>query len=428
MRGFALNTICVNAVILVWAVASVAPMSAHADDPLSGEALFRDVARYDAFGIHRSGTPGDLATSAWVASELAAAGYAVKRDTWHLRQFMLEDASLTVGGRSLDCFPFWYPHDTGDGPVQGALASLTENPEEGSLEGHIAFIAVEGRNWRFDIRDLVERSANAGAIGLVVALESPSGEPVAQNAPAPHNQTPHRIPALIVAHKHAESLMRAAREGALASLSIRGRDVPNAESSNVAAKLIRGDKWIVVTTPLSGWFTCAGERGPGVALFLGLARWAAEREGTHSLLFLGNTGHELDQIGAHSTLEENAPPIEDVSLWIHLGASIAAREYGPESEGFPPLDRIHEGGNLVGTKALGPILNAAFAEVDSLQPRTEGPVFGELREFMNAGYNAYGFFGNFLYFHTALDSGPVTTPALLEPIGAAIAQTIEAID
>ena len=414
--------------LIVWAALFVTSMPAHAEDPLSGEALFRDVARYDAFGVHRSGTPGDHATSAWVASELAAAGYSVKQDTWQLRQFMLEEASLSVAGKKIACFPFWYPHDTGDASVRGTLAMLTENPDRDSLTGRIAFVAIEERNWRLDIRDLVERAANAGAVGLIVALQSPSGQPAAQNAPAPHNQMPHRIPALIVAQKHAASLTQAARDGASTSLSIRGRDVPDAQSSNVVAKLVRGEKWIVITTPLSGWFTCAGERGPGVALFLGLARWAAERAGSHSLLFLGNTGHELDQIGAHSTLEENAPPVKDVSLWIHLGASITAREYGPESQGFPPLDAIHEGGNLVGTKALGPILDTAFANVANLEPRTEGPVFGELREFMHAGYNAYGFFGNFLYFHTALDTGPVTTPELLEPVGAAIAQTIETID
>ena len=32
---------------------------------------------------------------------------------------------------------------------------------------------------------------------------------------------------------------------------------------------------VVVTTPISGWFGCGGERGPGVALLLGLARRVA---------------------------------------------------------------------------------------------------------------------------------------------------------
>jgi len=223
-------------------------------------------------------------------------------------------------------------------------------------------------------------------------------------------------------------LRKAATHRAPVQFSIRGRDEIEAKSSNVVAKLVRGDKWIVVTTPLSGWFTCAGERGPGVALFLGLARWAEERSGEHSLMFLGNTGHELDQVGAHHTLEGNAPPTEDVSMWIHLGASITARDYQTGNGKPRPLDKIHPDGNLVATKDLGPIVESAFAKIEALTPRTEGPVFGELKDFMEAGYNAYGFFGSFLYFHTTLDTGAVTTPGLLEPVGAAIMQTIEAID
>ena len=274
----------------------------------------------------------------------------------------------------------------------------------------------------------MDTAVRAGAVGLVVMIPGASGQPLAQNAPAPHNQEPHAIPALIVGRQSAPMLRNAARDRAPVKLAIRGRDVPEAESSNVVARLERGEKWIVVTTPLSGWFRCAGERGPGVALFLGLARWAAERDGEHSLLFLGNTGHELDQVGAHQTLERNAPPPEDVSLWIHLGASITAREYEKKDGQFHPLEKVHADGNLVGTKALGPLLDKAFANLDGFHPRTDGPVRGELRQFMDAGYTAYGFFGSFLYFHTRLDTGAVTSPELLEPVGAAIVQTLEAVD
>ena len=395
---------------------------------MSGDALYRDVVRYDEIGIHRTGTPGDHATSTWVAEELKNAGYDVRLNTYPLRQFMLQEVSLRVDGEEIACFPFWYPLDTGEDPLEGRLAHLDEGARSNALRGRIAYAEAPERNWRLDIEKMVEKAVRAGAVGLVVMIPGPSGGPLAQNAPAPHNQTPHAIPALIVGRKSAAAMRKAANERAPARLVIRGRDVQQAESSNVVATLKRGDRWLVVTTPLSGWFTCAGERGPGVALFLGLARWAAARDGEHSLMFLGNTGHELDQVGAHHTLEGSAPPPDDVAMWIHLGASITAREYVEENGNYRPLDKLHAEGNLVGTQALGPILEAAFAGVQGLEPRTSGPVFGELRQFMDAGYNAYGFFGSFLYFHTPLDTGAVTSPELLEPIGAAIVKTIEAID
>ena len=48
--------------------------SLSAADPMSGDALYQDVVRYDQIGHHRTGTPGDKATSKWVAEELEGAG------------------------------------------------------------------------------------------------------------------------------------------------------------------------------------------------------------------------------------------------------------------------------------------------------------------------------------------------------------------
>ena len=78
---------------------------AFAQGPLSGQVLFADVSTYDSFGVHRTATPGDQATSRWIAQELEGAGYEVKLDRWRLRQFMLDDARLTVGGEAIDCLP-----------------------------------------------------------------------------------------------------------------------------------------------------------------------------------------------------------------------------------------------------------------------------------------------------------------------------------
>jgi hypothetical protein len=45
---------------------------------------------------------------------------------------------------------------------------------------------------------------------------------------------------------------------------------------NVTARLDRGAaKTLVISTPRSGWFGCAGERGSGLAAWLLLAQWAA---------------------------------------------------------------------------------------------------------------------------------------------------------
>ncbi|MCH7749719.1 MAG: hypothetical protein IH939_16655 [Acidobacteria bacterium] len=60
------------------------------------------------------------------------------------------------------------------------------------------------------------------------------------------------------------------------TLRLTGRMDEAAEAVNVAGRLVRNEEadWSVISTPSSGWFTCAGERGPGIAALLALAEWA----------------------------------------------------------------------------------------------------------------------------------------------------------
>ena len=67
-----------------------------------------------------------------------------------------------------------------------------------------------------------------------------------------------------------------------------GKYQADAEAYEVIGKLNRGKKLVVVTTPSSGWFQCAGERGAGVALWLGLARWAARQKTDFSYQFVAS--------------------------------------------------------------------------------------------------------------------------------------------
>jgi hypothetical protein len=81
----------------------------------------------------------------------------------------------------------------------------------------------------------------------------------------------------------------------------------------------------VISTPSSGWFHCAGERGPGIAIWLALARWSSHRESTVRYTFVASSGHEIGEQGMRSFLASQAPRPSEVDIWLHLGASIAAR-------------------------------------------------------------------------------------------------------
>ena len=423
-----LMSACLAGAALV--MVSVQPATAG-DEMLKGETLYQDVVTYASRSPHRTGTPGDLGTSEWIAGELKKAGFETQLQTWKVRQFLNPVSTLKIGADEVDCFPFWYPKATGAQPVAAPLVLLSKTAADEELRGRIVFVPakiVGAAVYYEGINPVAERCAKAGAVGLAAVVGSLSGELAAINANEPYHQKPLPLPAVIVAMKDQERIEKAAQEGRTASLLITGQDNAEAKAENVAGTLKRGKRWIVVTTPTSGWFTCAGERGPGVALFLALARWAAQSGSTLSYLFLSNSGHELDNMGAHFTLDAYAPPSKDVACWIHLGASIATREWQKTDQGLKPLPDVNKNLSLAGTEDLMPLLKPAFQNVPGYAPRSQGPIAGELRHFVSAGYRVFGFFGGHAYFHTMMDTPATTNPALLEPVGRALVEVIRQVE
>jgi hypothetical protein len=169
---------------------------------------------------------------------------------------------------------------------------------------------------------------------------------------------------------------------------------------------------LLLTTPLSGWFRCAGERGTGIAVMLAVAeRLAAEGV---PLLLNGNSGHELVDVGAHRFAAEKP----DVRAVVHFGASVAAGE--PDGMGGLHLTAA------LGIRAWAPgreaALAAAFAPLgktpafvaDADRARVDAWV-GEARAWCTLDRPLVSMAGRFPLFHTPEDMPErATTPALLE--------------
>src|SRR6185312_9725361 len=88
------------------------------------------------------------------------------------------------------------------------------------------------------------------------------------------DRPPWPVPVVGVAGREGQALKAAAQAGADARLRIAGRMQPG-RADNVVARLAGPGKPLVLSTPKSGWFHCAGERGSGIAIWLGLARHLA---------------------------------------------------------------------------------------------------------------------------------------------------------
>jgi len=404
---------------------------------LSGESLYQDVVTYSSFGDHRTATDGEEKTTDWMAERLSACGLDVSFQTFSQETYFIGNTCLTVNNREMDCFPLWPPTWTGQTPVRGQLVATDTGQDipEGSIVlvkpsfsyGAPAF-SNEGDN------AVIRAAAEAGAIAVVVISNGPSDGMHAYNTPTETVRWP--IPVVLTPKRNEAVLVSAAERHAGVSLLLDGTDIPQAQPRNIIAKLNRGDDIIVISTPKSGWFTCAGERGPGVALSLALARWASEHNSNVSYLFDANTGHETGSTGQETGstgirrfLEDLAPSPDRTLAWIHLGANIATWDWEETAAGLVKRVRPEDYRVICSSEELLPLLSTALAVLPGLEPRA-GRGIGEMREVIHMGYRGFGVNGGpYRYFHTPEDVPEVgTAPELLKPMAAALVRALELLE
>ncbi|MEI6948387.1 PA domain-containing protein [Paraflavisolibacter sp. H34] len=384
----------------------------------NGDQLFSTVKTYVAKGEHRTGTPGDFATSAWLADELKQAGYTVRYHEFPLKQFFLEKAAVTEGSHAYDAFPLWYVSETIPSEVTGVVTTEGED-----VKGKVVLLRFSGQGGQTEketaqkLRELVDKGAKA----IIGYSENKVGEIVAYNAPKVPQ--PWKVPVVVVAPATAKAL--AARKGQQVRVSVKGT-FKEITARNVYGTIGNGKEYVVVSTPISGWFGCGGERGPGLAAWLALAQWAAASKLPYTFVFTGNSGHELGGLGAHAFLDHGAPPVEKTKLWIHLGAAIATLSYHATPSGLAADNKVDDQRNFYYSSSVQKSFTAAFAPVPGLKFDTKQRAGGELVYVIDKGYpNVAGAAYSHPYFHTKGDTPATTSPALLQEVSLAFKTFLE---
>lgn len=402
------------------ALAGAAMSAAAAGDPLSGAALYADVVRYAGLGEHRTGTEGDLATSDWLESELKAAGCQVERQSFAVPVFDFKAASVEGGGGArLDGFPIWTPQaGEAAGPLStearpGAVAVLSFPPGTGAALG----VADA-------YRKPIQAAIAAGAVAVVAITENPLGELVAFNAPS--NTAPWTVPVVAVAGREGPGLLTAARAGAVARIRLEGV-MKSGVADNLVARGTGKGKPLIVSTPKSGWFRCAGERGSGLAIWLGLARRFAASD--RSFVFMAASGHEFDGYGGRLFAEQPAPKPAEARGWVHIGANVAAYDFALDNGKIVRQTRPQSGRRLAVSEKLLPAARQAFAGQPGYAEPADIDVSaapGEIAEYQRRGYAPLiGMVGLHPLHHTRRDRPDVTGPELLEPVARGLATLIE---
>jgi hypothetical protein len=342
------------------------------------------VVEYAALGDHRTGTTVDEAMCQWFAAQLVDIGARVETIPYSFERYDARARLRFADGTARDALPLFY---SGIGRAEVADPPRVELPTTAGFPlGDV---------------DALVAAAPAGE-AVVVVSAGPGGRLVAPNrAPV---MRPRRLAVLV------DAAASAAIAAGPAHLSVAATLVPGASVTVVGALGPDAPEPVVVTTPLSGWFACAGERGTGIAVALDVAARLAAR---HPVLVVGTTGHELEFLGAREFLA--ARPVRPRAV-LQLGAGLAAGD--PDAGGTVRLGAVRVAMTTVADPAplLAALAPAGFAGV--LDPPWPGE--GEL--WRESGAPVLALLAGFERFHTPDDvPAAVTSPELLECVSEAVA-------
>ena len=383
--------------------------------------------RYAGFGIKASGGPGDEACGAWLEGELDRAGFSCRRQPFEIPFFEARQASLVCGAARAALIPQAVVAPTGP---QGLTAPLTLASERGDLTGSIALVVLPFSRWvttaQPQVGGAIAEAVARGAAAVILVTTGPTGEAVALNVSL--KKPPNPRPVAVLAPKDAAAFLDAARNGRTGTLTLDGRG-GRRPAFNLIGRLDRkAAQTVVISTPRSGWFGCAAERGSGVAVWLWLARRLARARHPVNLEFLATSGHEYEYFGGERYLEDAAPKPAATRLWTHIGASAAARDWHELGGRLLPLPSADAQRVLTATADILPGVRQAFRGISGLEATylaDKVMAGGELTNVLNAGYRrAIGLYGIHRYFHTEADDLRCVSGDLVAPVATAFGAAI----
>ncbi|MGZ6019728.1 MAG: hypothetical protein ACXWKO_13755 [Phenylobacterium sp.] len=414
-------------------LAAGTPAAAAGAQAPAEAALQATLERYHGFGVKASGGPGDRACGAWLEGELGKRGYACRRLAFEVPFFEARQASLSCGEAKAGVIPQAIVAPTGPNGLSAPL-----RPAEGGqdLKGAIALVSLPFKRWAALADPQVARpladAVRRGAAGVVLVTNGPTGEAIALNV-STHRPSVER-PVAILAPRDAQPFLAAAAEGRTATLTLDGEGGGTARrpAFDLIARLDRkATRTLVISTPRSGWFGCAAERGSGLAVWLHLARWLARTDQGVNVELLATSGHEYEYLGGELYIAQAAPPPATTQLWVHIGASAAARDWHELGPRLLPLPSADSQRVLTASSDILDLTRHAFHGITGLEATylaDKAMAGGELVNVLDAGYRtAIGLYGGHRFFHTRGDDLRCVSGYLVLPVAGAFQAAIGAV-
>lgn len=397
------------------------------DPSFSAARLNADLMTYHAFGIHRSGSTADRATCDWLAQRLEDLDYHIEQRPISVDNYDALVSTIVSSHARIELAaqpPF---HDEPNCRVAGELvycghAGLNRHARNKIIVADAAYARASSYE-AAGYKKLAALAISEGARALILITNGPSSEATWLNL---RPDTNYPLTALC-APKHADPLRAAALRGEFVTLTTPPKQPKRTAVSIIASR--PGDRGrIAISTPVSGWTSCAGERGPGIATMLALAAWVPRSKPNHSIKLFVTNGHELGDLGMRDILDNVPPSTGELDLWAHLGAGFAARNWFDLPDRLAPMQSADPQRFLLSSESQLAAAKHAFEGISGLENvhrLTPEVAAGELQLIAKAGYsNVVGMFGAHRYHHTIFDGVQTVSGGLISPVVRAIGNLI----
>ena len=275
---------------------------------------------YDAQGNHRTATAVDNASAEWLAEQIRQSGIEPSLETFSVVRIDPLPCYLRIADRRIEGVPLFDGSFTGPEGVHGTLGPLGSGADIVLVETE-PFTLIEPRK---ELGGPVPEARRGSHKGVIILTRGSRPGLFVLNAPS--FKTPFGPPALQISSAESEWVKARTQERAEVSL-VAPVERTTTQAINVTARIAGSDPGLaplIITTPRSGWWECASERGGGLACWLQAIEALAAAKPARDCLFAAFSGHEIGFLGIDAYLATRPDLAKRAHAWIHIGANIGA--------------------------------------------------------------------------------------------------------
>ena len=284
------------------------------------ERVERVVEAYDAQGNHRTATSVDNESAEWLAQQIRQLGAEPALEPFAITRIDPISCHLRIAGRRIEGVPLYDAAFTGPEGVSGALGPAADDSDIVLAETE-PFTLTSPRRELGGALAAARRGRHKGIIVL-----TRGSRPGLFLLNAPSFTSAFGPPGLQVSTAEEEWVKARMQEHAQVKLVSHVRST-STQAFNVTVRIAGSDPGLeplVITTPRSGWWQCASERGGGLACWLESMRALMAARPARDCLFAAFSGHEVGFLGIGAYLGSRPNLMKRARTWIHIGANIGA--------------------------------------------------------------------------------------------------------